>query len=244
MTPDQVEPPQPSRTPGDTTPESGTSPPSSPATKSSPPTPPPGNPANDERSDEALLSAHLLGEPDALKTLISRYQRELVQFLYRFMGDHAAAEDVFQEAFLQVHQSAPQFDSERRFKPWLFTIAANKARDAMRSAARRPTTPLQASVDGSADGKSDFLSLMASSEERPDQVLERDELRARVQAVVMSMPTNLREILLLSYFNEFPYKQISEILEIPVGTVKSRLHSAVAYFAQRWRNSNPETPEA
>lgn len=195
----------------------------------------------DGPSDEALLAAHIAGDKTALRGLISRYERELLHFLYRFMGDRAAAEDVFQEAFLQVHQSAAQFDTERRFKPWLFTIAANKARDQLRSAARRPASSLQSTMDGDDSGTTEFLSLMASDEETPETHLEREELRAMVQSVVMSMPANLREILLLSYFNQFPYKQISEILDIPVGTVKSRLHSAVAYFAQRWRSSNPSS---
>lgn len=196
------------------------------------------------RTDEQLLAGHRTGDPDALSQLISRYQRELYHFLVRFLGDRAAAEDVFQEAFLQVHQSADQFDTDRRFKPWLFTIAANKARDLMRSNARRPVSPLQASISPGDDESGEFLSLMASSDETPDRPMETEELRRKVQDVVMSMPANLREILLLSYFHQFPYKQISDILGIPLGTVKSRLHAAVAHFALRWRRTNPGDPPA
>lgn len=191
----------------------------------------------DDVTDERLLERYLNGELPAFQTLVERYQRELFHFLIRFLGDRAAAEDVFQEAFLQVHQSGHSFDLSRRFRPWLFTIAANKARDLMRSQARRPTNPLQADINpGNGDG-GQFIDLMAADVPEPSEPLRRQELQQQVQGVVMGMPDHLREILLLSYFHQFPYKQIADILEIPLGTVKSRLHSAVANFAERWKQS-------
>src|SRR5688500_13099813 len=99
-----------------------------------------------ERTDEQLVAEYRQGDRASFAQLMARYQRELYHFLVRFLGDRAAAEDVFQETFLQGHQSADQFDLSRRFRPWLFTIAANKARDLIRSQARRPTNPLAASV--------------------------------------------------------------------------------------------------
>jgi RNA polymerase sigma-70 factor (ECF subfamily) len=189
-----------------------------------------------DRSDEELLSAYRDGDRASFATLVERYQRELFHFLVRFLGDRAAAEDIFQEAFLQVHQSADQFDPQRRFRPWLFTIAANKARDLMRSQARRPTNPLQASINSGDDESGTFIDLMESSHPMPGESMEREELQRVVQQTVEGMPEHLREILLLSYFHQFPYKEISDILGIPLGTVKSRLHAAVAYFADRWKN--------
>jgi RNA polymerase sigma-70 factor, ECF subfamily len=176
--------------------------------------------------------------------LVERYQRELFHFLVRFLGDRAAAEDVFQETFLQVHQSAEQFDPQRRFRPWLFTIAANKARDLMRSQARRPTNPLQATIAPGDNESGEFIDLMQSAAEMPGEPMEKQELQQQVQQTVSTMPEHLREILLLSYFHQFPYKQISEILDIPLGTVKSRLHAAVAHFADRWRATNQKKSTA
>ena len=74
--------------------------------------------------------------------------------------------------------------------------------------------------------------------------MEKQELQQQVQQTVSTMPEHLREILLLSYFHQFPYKQISEILDIPLGTVKSRLHAAVAHFADRWRAMNQKKSTA
>lgn len=192
-------------------------------------------------SDETLLANYRLGDRASFTQLMERYQRELFHFLIRFLGDRAAAEDVFQETFLQVHQSADQFDPQRRFRPWLFTIAANKARDLMRSQARRPTSPLQASLSNGDDDSGQFIDLMSATVQMPDEPLERAEMQAKVRQAVMNLPENLREILLLSYFHQFPYKQISDILNIPLGTVKSRLHAAVAQFADRWKHSNKGT---
>lgn len=188
-----------------------------------------------EPSDEDLLESYRQGNRSGFARLVERYQRELFHFLVRFLGDRAAAEDVFQETFLQVHQSASQFDPERRFRPWLFTIAANKARDLMRSQARRPTNPLQASISPGDEESGQFIDLMESTAQAPGESMEKEELQRLVHGTVMGMPDHLREILLLSYFHQFPYKQISEILNIPLGTVKSRLHAAVAHFADRWR---------
>ncbi len=192
----------------------------------------------DNRTDEQLLAAYRGGDKASFAELVDRYQRELFHFLVRFLGDRAAAEDVFQETFLQVHQSADQFDPQRRFRPWLFTIAANKARDLMRSQARRPTNPLQAAISPGDEESGQFIDLMQSTAELPGAPMEQQELQQLVHKTVMDMPEHLREILLLSYFHQFPYKQISDILDIPLGTVKSRLHAAVAHFADRWRVAN------
>src|SRR5688500_18535675 len=194
------------------------------------------------RTDEQLLADYRAGDRSSFSELVSRYQRELYHFLVRFLGNRAATENVFQESFLQVHQSAEQFDLQRRIRPWLFTIAANKARDLIRSQARRPTNPLQASISPGDDESGEFIDLMQSSSSMPSDPMEREELQKQVQTTVTGMPEHLREILLLSYFHQFPYKQISEILDIPLGTVKSRLHAAVAHFADRWRSTNPNPP--
>jgi RNA polymerase sigma-70 factor (ECF subfamily) len=187
-------------------------------------------------TDEKLLEQYLNGDLASFRQLVSRYERELFAFLARFLGDRAAAEDVFQEAFLQVHQSGHSFDPTRRFRPWLFTIAANKARDLMRSKARRPAAPLHAEISGGNGDGGTFIDLMAADLPPIDEPARRNELAGQVREVVHQLPDHLREILMLSYFHQFPYKQIADILEIPLGTVKSRLHAAVAMFADTWKH--------
>ena len=185
-------------------------------------------------SDTQLLQQHLDGDGEAFAALVNRYRRELFNFLARFTGDPAMAEDVFQEAFLQIHLSAGAFDTSRRLKPWLFTIAANKARDAMRSRARRQSAPLDATV-GKGNGGDSYADLMPSNIPPPEETLVNLQTRRAVQNIVSRMSDNLRVVLLLCYFQEFSYQEIAEILDVPLGTVKSRLHAAVRAFAKCWK---------
>jgi RNA polymerase sigma-70 factor (ECF subfamily) len=183
--------------------------------------------------DAELLQRYLAGDEEAFSALVERYRRELFNFLARFTGDRTLADDVFQETFLQLHLSAASFDPSRRLKPWLFTIAANKARDAMRSRSRRQAAPLDARIGGDQDDT--YASLMPSDIPPPEQSILNLETRQAVRSIVEDMPANLRSVLLLSYFHDFAYKDIAEILSVPLGTVKSRLHAAVKHFAQRWK---------
>jgi RNA polymerase sigma-70 factor (ECF subfamily) len=188
-----------------------------------------------EISDNDLLQRYLAGDAEAFTSLVSRYRKELFNFLVRFTGDAALAEDVFQETFLQLHLSAATFDPQRRLKPWLFTIAANKARDAMRSRGRRQAAPLDATVGGGEGDRTSYADLMPANIPQPDDALENLETRQAVQSIVDGMPENLRTVLMLSYFHDFPYKEIADILGVPLGTVKSRLHAAVRHFAREWK---------
>jgi RNA polymerase sigma-70 factor, ECF subfamily len=191
------------------------------------------------RSDEQLLEAYREGDTPAFRSLIQRHQEDLLRFLLRLTGDRQAAEDVFQETFLQVHISADTFDASRRFKPWLFTIAANKARDMLRKRVRRQEVDLSAPVSrGGRDteGGQMFIDLMEVNIPSPDEGLQDQERDQLVQKAVDQMPQSLKEILLLAYFQRLSYAQIAEELDIPLGTVKSRLHSAVASFARQWQS--------
>lgn len=192
----------------------------------------------DQRTDEQLLADYQHGDKASFTLLVARYQRELFHFLVRFTGDRALADDIFQETFLQVHQSLHLFDPTRRFRPWLFTIAANKARDTVRNSKKKIFTSLEATIEPTENSGAQFIDLMSSSADMPDAKLEHRELQKKVQSTVMSMPEHLREILLLCYFHQFPYKLISEMLDIPLGTVKSRLHAAIAHFADKWREND------
>lgn len=186
-------------------------------------------------TDNDLLQRHLEGDLGAFEQLVSRYRQELFNFLFRFTGDATLAEDVFQETFLQVHMSAAAFDMTRNFKPWLFTIAANKGRDAMRSRQRRQAAPLDATIGGDEDGRTSYADIMPSNIPSPDFSLLNLETRRAVEKIISQMPESLRIVLLLSYFDELPYKEIADILNVPLGTVKSRLHAAIKYFARQWQ---------
>lgn len=191
----------------------------------------------DQRTDEQLFEAYRRGDRNAIRTLIERYHEDLLRFLVRLVGERAGAEDVFQETFLQIHQASESFDATRRFRPWLFTIAANKGRDYLRRKVRRRALDLSAPISGGSgggDGGPQYVDLMEVRVPTPGAALDAAEQSRIVQGILDQMPLALREILLLSYFQRLSYAQIAEDLEIPLGTVKSRLHAAVATFAKRW----------
>lgn len=184
-------------------------------------------------SDESLLAEYLAGKAASFELLVRRHAQELHQFVLRFTRSSQAAEDVVQEAFLQVHTSAGSFDTSKRFKPWLFTIAANKARDYLRAKNRKREVPIDATVDAGEDGSQRFVDLMQDDTEAPHEHLSFEERRRLVKNVVEDMPSRLSEVLILAYYHRFPYKEIAEIIDVPLGTVKSRLHAAVAEFKLR-----------
>jgi RNA polymerase sigma-70 factor (ECF subfamily) len=192
----------------------------------------------EQSSDEALLAAHMDGHPAAFPMLVERYRPELYGFLCRFIGSRTAAEDVFQDTFLQIHLSAASFDMTRVFRPWLYTIAANKARDWYRKERLRRGVSLQTPIGEDGDGE--LIDLMAARVDQPAQPLSTREESDLVNKAVDALSPLHREIIVLAYFQRMNYQQIAEILGIPLGTVKSRLHAAVAAFADRWRRGRKD----
>jgi len=186
-------------------------------------------------SDAQLLERYSQGEERAFRELVSRYKNSLYAFLKRFLNQRDLIEDVFQETFLQLFTSRDSFDMERPLRPWLFTIAANKAKDALRKQQRSSAVPIGTISDGEQTSFDDILNSLSSDDTRPYETLERGELAERVRDVVANMPESAREILVLAYFNKFSYKQMAQILSIPIGTVKSRLHTAVNRFAKDYK---------
>jgi RNA polymerase sigma-70 factor, ECF subfamily len=199
----------------------------------------PGQPGV-QLSDEQLLTLYRMGQKRAFTLLTERYKLELFHFLYRFVMSKEVAEDLFQEAFLQVHISADSFDNTKRFRPWLFTIAANKARDHLRKVGRQQELSHSAPVSASSPESGDLIDLLAGDFELPHDQLQRDDTRKRVRQVIAALPDHMREILVLGYFHQMPYKDISESLGVPLGTVKSRLHAAVTAFATAWKTKYKE----
>ncbi len=189
-------------------------------------------------SDAELLTRYTAGDEDAFRELVNRYRNSLYAFLRQFLNRQDLVEDVFQETFLQLFSSRASFDTSRPLRPWLFTIAANKAKDALRKWQRTSAVQIGTMADSQELSFDDMLNTVTADNTMPYEELQRNETAARVARIVEEMPENLREILVLAYFQRFSYKQMAEILGIPIGTVKSRLHTAVGRFAKEWKASN------
>lgn len=191
-----------------------------------------------DTSDEHLVEQFVAGDDAAFEELVRRYYEQVYLFLARFMGQKEVAEDLTQEIFIKVHWSADTFDPTRRFRPWLFAIAANKARDTIRAAGRTVRT---VSIQIDRDGETHTLIDKLPAEHTPPAAeLIRQETSERVKAIVRTLPDALREVLVLAYYQHLQYKEIAEIVGIPLGTVKSRLHKAVMTFGKMWKSIEHE----
>ena len=191
-----------------------------------------------KQTDTDLLVRYMAGDEDAFQELVNRFKNPLYAFLKRFLNRQELVEDVFQETFLQLYTSKEKFDTSRPLRPWLFTIAANKAKDALRKMQRHAAMELGTIADASDVSIDDVVNLLTSYKITPDDEVSKSETAQRVREIIADMPEKLRGILILAYFEQFSYKQMAEILSIPIGTVKSRLHTAVVYFTKKYKAVN------
>lgn len=194
---------------------------------------------SEAKNKEAQLVRRLAtGDEDAFREIIEIHKDSLYSFLRRFLNQQDLVEDVFQETFLQLYTSIDTFDLSRPLRPWLFTIAANKAKDALRKIRRTSSISIGTIADPEEVSMDDVFNSITSYDITPVDNIVSDETAMQVRKIISEMPENLRGILILAYFKQFSYKQMAEILSIPIGTVKSRLHTAVVYFTKKWKALN------
>ena len=190
-------------------------------------------------SDDELLLRFRGGEPEAFGELVRRFQRELYAYLRRYLGQEALAEDVFQNTFLQVYQKANQFEDGRKVRPWLYAIATHQAIDALRRQKRRLTVSLDQITNSPEGDVGTWAETLAAAEQEPLAGLELAEQRQRVRESIEALPEHLKLTVILAYYQGLKYREIADILEIPVGTVKSRLHAALAKLHEAWQLAEP-----
>lgn len=173
----------------------------------------------EERSDEQLITAAMAGDQVALAALVARHHAQLLGYLYRLVGgDRPLAEDLVQETLLRILRQRT-CQSERPFKPWLYAIATNLARDYFKSAAVR-----QRWREG--DEEEALLQLYDNAPGPEERALAA-ERGGEVRAALAQLREEYRLVLLLRFYQGFSLQEIAETLQIPLGTVKSRLSVGV-----------------
>jgi RNA polymerase sigma-70 factor (ECF subfamily) len=188
-------------------------------------------------SDEQLLESYrATNDPAVFSELVSRYQRELYNYLRRFLGDATLAEDVFQATFLQVHVKKDVFEPGRKFRPWLYTIATNQAIDAQRRNRRHRRLSLNQPQQAGSESLGALIDLVAGETGDPADTAESGEQSEWVRGEVEALPEPLRNAVNLVYFKGMKYRDAAKVMSVPVGTVKSRLHSAIQRLGQAWRD--------
>ncbi len=192
--------------------------------------------ASREAADEdvILIERALEGDLPAFESLVSRYQTRIVAYAARMLSDHDEAEDVAQETFIKAFRSLDSFRGASSFSTWLYRIATNLCIDRARTKKRRPQQAYSLDEPFDRDDNSGTREIADFSEE-PSRGVEREELRRQVRMTVAEMPDKLRAVLVMCDIQGMTYEQIAQVLECPIGTVKSRLFHARADLARRLR---------
>jgi RNA polymerase sigma-70 factor (ECF subfamily) len=185
--------------------------------------------------EQLLLSYRETGDRDRFAQLLRRYEQELYSYLRRYLGDAEMAEDAFQAAFLQVHLKCDQFEAGRKFRPWLYTIATNQAIDAQRRNRRHRMVSLDQPTGDASQDVGKLLDLLESSEANPFSQAKHAERREWIRQAMEDLPEHLRSVVHLVYYQGLKYREAAEVLSVPVGTVKSRLHAAILKLNEVWR---------
>lgn len=179
-------------------------------------------------SDSELMERFRDGDEEAFRTLAQRFQRPLVNFFYRLTWDRFTAEDYAQEVFARIVRARARYRPRAKFRTWLFRIAKNYWIDRYREGKNAPRMSSLDQPIGQDQGKPLTLEdTVEGPSPRPDDEVRRKEIGEAVKEAVKRLSEEQRLVFVLSENQGLKYAEIAEVLEIPVGTVKSRMHSAM-----------------
>ena len=171
-------------------------------------------------SDVDLIAKAIGGREDGFEELVRRYQRPIINYVYRMLNDYEGALDVTQEVFIKVYNSLDRYSSDYKFSTWLYRIAHNAAIDHI----RRSPSNQQSLETENADGT--YQLQIECPKPTPEQDRERSEWRTEIDAVVNCLPAAYRDLILLRHSRDLSYDEIAEVTGLPLGTVKNRLFRA------------------
>ncbi len=180
--------------------------------------------------DSEVVAAHLAGDERAFEELVDRYQRRLLNFVYRTIGDRERGEDLIQEVFIRVHRHLQRFDQSKKFSTWIYTIASNLAKNELRNRSRNPLVLFQ-TIKKNWEGDHRPLQF-EDHRHRPDDLFRKRHLREMVEWAVSKLPEHHRIVFVLRELEGKTYEEISVVTNCNLGTVKSRLNRARNRFAQ------------
>jgi len=182
-----------------------------------------------EISDEALMSRYQRGDVDAFASLVRRHKRPIFNFVLRQVKASAPAEDLVQEVFLRIVESAGSFKHEARFATWAYTIARNLCVDHLRKATHRRHPSLEQTDGRDGEGARSLGEEVADAHPRAstERGAVSNEIQAKVVAAVEALPLEQREVFLLRQIGDLPFLEIAQITNAPENTVKSRMRYAL-----------------
>ncbi len=171
----------------------------------------------DERRDEEVAADVQRGDADAFRALVDRYEQKMVRYARRFLFAGDEAKDLVQEVFIKAYVNIQSFDTDRRFSPWLYRIAHNEFVNALKKKKKERMNISIFDLDVL------FPSLTLTARETADSGFNRHEMKKMLEGSLERIPEKYREPLVLYYFDDMDYKEIADVLRVPVSTVGVRL---------------------
>lgn len=187
----------------------------------------PGNLLTSPPPDDKTLAARAAeGSQRAFRELLERYERPVFSLVYRMVRDRALAEDLSQEAFIRAFNAIAGYNPSYKFSSWIFKIAHNVTIDHLRRK-RIDTISLDGAPDAlTADEQARTRPIVESPDERPDAYVENLELGSEIEAAIGTLRPHYRTVTLLRHVEGYSYNEISQIMDLPLGTVKTYIHRA------------------
>ncbi|RYL94243.1 RNA polymerase sigma factor SigW [Sporolactobacillus sp. THM7-4] len=173
-----------------------------------------------EYKEKRLIKKVKKGDHQAFAELVDKYKNSVYSICLRMVGNSQEAEDLSQETFIRAYKHIDQFDTDRKFSTWIFRIATNLSIDFLRR--KKPSVSLDAELPGT-DGL-ELKEILASGEALPDELVVWSETERIVQYEIDRLREKYRSAIILKYIQGLSLKEISEILGVPIGTVKTRIH--------------------
>ncbi len=182
----------------------------------------------EKAEDKELVARALQGDELAYRELLERFRRPIFSLIYRMIGDRELAEDLAQESFVKAFNNLDTYNPSYRFSSWLFKIANNHAIDHLRRA-RLSTVSIHGSPHAaSAEREEETRIVLQSQDESPEQEVLALELGGEIEQAIAQLRLEYRTAIILRHIENRPYEEIAEIMDVPIGTVKTFLHRARA----------------
>lgn len=173
--------------------------------------------------DEQLIEDYLNGDEESFEILIRRWLGPVYGFVYKYVGGVQDAEDITQEIFAKVWKNLRNFNRQKNFKPWLFSIAKNAALDFLKKKKTAPFSEFENET-----GENPLVESLADDSPLPSELSERAELSAKIKAVFRKLSPKYGAALSLYYYGDMNFREIAQSLGEPLNTVKSRHRRAIA----------------
>ena len=171
-------------------------------------------------TDEDLIERFQNGDEQAYIELVNRYRDRLMNFVYRFVNDYEQSEDIAQETLIKLYTHKNYYKKIDKFSTWIYNIAANKAKSELRKKKSRKVTNLSQMSTQEKEYE------LPADQPDTDQAIESEFIEKRIQAAIQKLPLHFKTVTILRDIQELSYEEISKIVDVPLGTVKSRINRA------------------